>query len=133
MEKLARSRVLVLGLGGVGGAAAEMLARLGVGRLTLADGDVFSPSNLNRQLGALSSTLGRNKAEVWRERCLAINPDGDFRAEKFSYHARIELFPGAREGIGRYFAASAPAIAAALRNAKPEPDLFELDLPDKTV
>lgn len=58
---------------------------------------------------------------------------GDFRAEKFSYHARIELFPGAREGIGRYFAASAPAIAAALRNAKPEPDLFELDLPDKTV
>ena len=81
VEKLARSRVLVLGLGGVGGAAAEMLARLGVGRLTLADGDVFSPSNLNRQLGALSSTLGRNKAEVWRERCLAINPDGDFRAE----------------------------------------------------
>lgn len=79
-EKLARSRVLVLGLGGVGGAACEMLARLGVGHLTLTDGDVFSPSNLNRQLGALSSTLGRNKAEVWRERCLDINPDGDFRA-----------------------------------------------------
>lgn len=80
VEKLKRSRVLVLGLGGVGGAACEMLARLGIGHLTLADGDVFSASNLNRQLGALSSTLGRSKAEVWKERCLDIAPDGDFRA-----------------------------------------------------
>ena len=82
VETLARSSVLVLGLGGVGGAAAEMLARLGIGHLTIVDGDVFSASNLNRQLGALSSTIGRNKAEVWRERCLDIAPDGDFRAEK---------------------------------------------------
>ena len=51
---------------------------------------------------------------------------GNFRAEKFSYHARIGLFAGARENIGRYFAASAPAIAEALRNAEPESTLFEL-------
>lgn len=50
----------------------------------------------------------------------------EFRAEKFSYHARIGLFAGARENIGRYFAASAPAIAEALRQAEPEPDLFDL-------
>ena len=80
-ETLARSSVLVLGLGGVGGAVCEMLARLGVGHLTLVDGDVFSASNLNRQLGALCSTLGRNKAEVWKQRCIDINPDGDLRAE----------------------------------------------------
>ena len=52
---------------------------------------------------------------------------GEFRAEKFSYHARIELFPGARDNISRYFAASAPAIAAALRSAEPESGLFELN------
>ena len=51
---------------------------------------------------------------------------GEFRAEKFSYHARIGLFAGARENIGSYFAASAPAIAEALRDAKPESTLFEL-------
>ena len=79
-ETLARSSVLVLGLGGVGGAVCEMLARLGVGHLTLVDGDVFSASNLNRQLGALCSTLGRNKAEVARDRILDINPDCTVRA-----------------------------------------------------
>jgi glutamate racemase len=61
-----------------------------------------------------------------------VDPDehfgGNFRAGKFSYHARIELFPGARDNIGRYFAASAPAIAAALRDAKAEPGLFELTI-----
>ena len=51
---------------------------------------------------------------------------GEFRAEKFSYHARIGLFAGARENIGRYFAASAPAISDALRKAEPESTLFEL-------
>ena len=51
----------------------------------------------------------------------------DFRAETFDYHARIGFFPGARDNIGRYFSASAPAIADALRNAEPEPELFKLD------
>ena len=91
VEKLERSSVLVLGLGGVGGAAAEMLARLGIGRLTLADGDAFSASNLNRQLGALTSILGRNKAEVWRERCLDIAPGGDLRAVKEFIRTKEEI------------------------------------------
>ena len=55
----------------------------------------------------------------------------DFAAESFAYHARIELFPGAREKMSEYFEPKAPAIAAALRNAHPEPELFELDLPKK--
>ena len=75
IEKLARARVAVFGLGGVGGAAAEALARAGVGRLTLIDGDVFDESNLNRQLLATRATLGRPKAEVAAERVLSINPD----------------------------------------------------------
>ena len=80
VETLARSRILCLGLGGVGGAAVEMLARMGAGSMTLVDGDTFSESNLNRQLGALHSTIGRSKAQVWRERCLEINPGGCFTA-----------------------------------------------------
>jgi tRNA A37 threonylcarbamoyladenosine dehydratase len=80
VEKLSRSRILCLGLGGVGGAAVEMLARMGVGHLTLADGDVFSESNINRQLGALDSSVGRSKALVWQQRCQDINAAGDFKA-----------------------------------------------------
>ena len=74
MERLARARVLVFGLGGVGSYAVEGLARCGVGAFTLVDHDVIGPSNLNRQLGALHSTLDRPKVEVWRERILDINP-----------------------------------------------------------
>ena len=75
LEKLARSHVCVVGLGGVGGHAAEALARSGVGELTLIDQDVYSLSNLNRQLGALHSTIGLPKAEVLAERARDINPD----------------------------------------------------------
>ncbi len=64
MERLCRAHVLVVGVGGVGAYAAEMLCRAGVGRLTLVDADTVQPSNLNRQLPALRSTLGRAKAEV---------------------------------------------------------------------
>jgi molybdopterin/thiamine biosynthesis adenylyltransferase len=68
------SAALVVGLGGLGGALAVLLARVGVGRLLLADGDVFQPSNLNRQILATQATLGRKKAEVAAEHILAINP-----------------------------------------------------------
>ena len=71
---LARSRVLVLGLGGVGSWCVEALARAGVGTLGLLDCDAVSPSNLNRQLGALTSTIGRRKTEVLRDRVLDVNP-----------------------------------------------------------
>jgi tRNA A37 threonylcarbamoyladenosine dehydratase len=72
---LARQRVLVAGLGAVGSYAVEALARAGIGALRLVDFDVVQLSNINRQLYALESTLGRSKVEVARERVLDINPD----------------------------------------------------------
>lgn len=80
MEKLKNSHVAVFGLGGVGSWCAEALARSGVGRLTLIDRDEVGVSNINRQLCALSSTVGRSKAEVMRERILDIAPDAEVRA-----------------------------------------------------
>lgn len=75
MGKLRRSRVAVLGLGGVGSWCAEALCRAGVGELYLLDQDIVSRSNINRQLCALESTLDRPKAEVMAERAADINPD----------------------------------------------------------
>jgi len=74
-DRLQRSHVLVVGQGGVGSFAAEFLVRAGVGRMTIVDGDVVDPSNRNRQLPALSSTEGRFKVDVMRERLQDINPD----------------------------------------------------------
>ncbi|MDN0067003.1 tRNA threonylcarbamoyladenosine dehydratase [Bacteroides gallinaceum] len=74
-ERLRRAHVLVVGLGGVGAYAAEMLCRAGVGQLTLVDADTVQPSNINRQLPALHSTLGQTKAEVLAVRFRDINPD----------------------------------------------------------
>ncbi|GAD04814.1 MoeB [Porphyromonas crevioricanis] len=72
---LSAAHVLVVGLGGVGGWAAEMLARAGVGRMTIVDADEVSPSNINRQLVATHSSIGRPKTEVLAERLRDINPD----------------------------------------------------------
>jgi len=80
MDILARSRVAVFGLGGVGGYAAEALARSGIGALDLIDHDTVSPTNINRQLFALHSTLGQPKAEAARQRLLDINPALQCRA-----------------------------------------------------
>jgi molybdopterin-synthase adenylyltransferase len=68
-----RSRVLIAGLGGMGGCQAQLLARAGVGHLYLADGDVFTPSNLNRQLLATTKTLGQNKAAVTARHLREVN------------------------------------------------------------
>jgi len=75
IERLRHMRIFLAGLGGVGSFAAEALARAGIGHLTLADFDLVAPSNLNRQLVALHSTLGRKKIEVMAERIADINPD----------------------------------------------------------
>lgn len=75
VERLQQSHVIVFGLGGVGSFAVEALARAGVGELTLVDHDTVSLTNLNRQLYALHSTMGRWKAEVACERVRDINPD----------------------------------------------------------
>ena len=77
LERLAAVRVAVVGLGGVGAMAAEMIVRAGVGHVVLVDVDVVSVSNINRQLPALHSTVGRPKCEVVRERLVDINPSLD--------------------------------------------------------
>ena len=75
IARLRSSRVAVFGVGGVGGFAAEALARSGVGALDLIDHDTVSPSNINRQIIALHSTVGRKKVEVMAERIADICPD----------------------------------------------------------
>jgi tRNA A37 threonylcarbamoyladenosine dehydratase len=75
LKKLNNAHVLIVGLGGVGSFAGEFIARSGVGTLTLIDGDSFDITNKNRQLTALDSTIGRNKAVVLAERLRDINPD----------------------------------------------------------
>ncbi len=79
LEHLDRCTVVVVGVGGVGAYAAEMIARAGVGHLVLLDCDIVSPSDKNRQLPALDSNMGRQKVEVVRDRILDINPEADVR------------------------------------------------------
>jgi tRNA A37 threonylcarbamoyladenosine dehydratase len=74
LRKLKSARVLVVGLGGVGSYAAEMVCRAGVGNMTIVDGDIIQPTNLNRQLIALNSTSGLPKADIMEARLLDINP-----------------------------------------------------------
>lgn len=85
LEKLAQSRVAVFGVGGVGGYAVEVLARSGVGAIDLYDNDVVSISNINRQIIATSSTIGRYKVDVAVERILDINPLCNARGFKMFY------------------------------------------------
>lgn len=77
IERLKSAKVLVVGLGGVGGYAAEMLCRAGIGHLTLVDSDVVEPTNLNRQIIALNSTIGMAKTDLFRQRIKDINPECD--------------------------------------------------------
>ncbi|GAF03523.1 tRNA threonylcarbamoyladenosine dehydratase [Saccharicrinis fermentans] len=74
IKELSSKNVLVVGLGGVGGFAAEMIARAGIGKMTIIDGDTVNESNKNRQLPALCSTMGMSKAQVMEARLLDINP-----------------------------------------------------------
>lgn len=100
LEKLKNSRVAVFGVGGVGGYVCEALARSGVGMLDIVDNDTVSPSNINRQIIALHSTIGKNKVDICKERLLDINPEivvnthncfflkeneSEFEFEKFDY------------------------------------------------
>lgn len=80
LENLQKAHVLVVGLGGVGGYAAEAICRAGVGKMTIIDGDTVDPSNRNRQIQALSSTHGQNKADLMYARLKDINPDCDITA-----------------------------------------------------
>lgn len=79
-DRLTNARVVVVGLGGVGSYAAEAMARSGVGHLRLVDHDVVCVTNVNRQLHATRKTVGKSKAELMGERCLAINPKAEVEA-----------------------------------------------------
>lgn len=81
-DKLRNSKVLVVGVGGVGAYAAEMIVRAGVGHIVIVDNDVVTETNINRQLIALRSTVGHSKVEVLRERLLDINPEADVEARQ---------------------------------------------------
>ena len=100
LEKLNNAHVLIVGLGGVGSYSAEAIARSGVGKMTIIDGDTVDPTNRNRQLQALTSTHGLNKAVLMGERIKLINPEvdltviesfknpddmKDFMTQKFTY------------------------------------------------
>nr|MBR2111126.1 tRNA threonylcarbamoyladenosine dehydratase [Alistipes sp.] len=145
-EKLTRLRsanVLVVGVGGVGAYAAEMIVRAGVGRMTIADADKVSETNINRQLVALHSTVGREKCEVLAERLRDINPDLELKmvnrfikdsetdalldSEKFDYvvdaidtlSPKLALIKGALErGI--------PLVSSMGAGAKTDPTLMEI-------
>ena len=93
LAQLKTARVAVFGIGGVGSFAAEALARAGVGRLVLVDNDAVAASNINRQLAALCSTLGRSKAAVMKERIEDVNPAAEVEiVEEFFLPERAGLF-----------------------------------------
>lgn len=148
-EVLARSSVAVFGIGGVGGHAAEAIARAGVGKIDLFDPDTVSISNLNRQIVALHSTVGRYKAEVMAERIRDINPDCAVRAQTVFYEAdnaaqypleqydylidAIDTVSSKLTLIERAYAAGVPVISAMGCGNKLDPSRFEVALIEKTT
>lgn len=148
MEILKNSHVAVFGIGGVGGYVAEALARSGVGSIDLFDNDDVSITNINRQIIALMSTVGRAKVEIMKERILDINPEAkvtchnvffmpdnsnDFDFSRYSYvvdavdtvTAKIEIIKMAKE-------AKIPVISSMGTGNKICPDMFEVSDISKT-
>ncbi len=115
-RQLSRSHVAVVGLGAVGGYAVEGLARAGVGRLTLVDFDIVQPTNINRQIVALESTMGRPKASVARDRVLDINPA--CRADT------LQLFVDS-ESVGEVINRSPDVIIDAIDSLNPKVQLLK--------
>ena len=89
-ERLGAARVIIFGIGGVGGYALEALVRSGVGSIAAVDSDTVSPSNINRQIIATEKTVGRLKVEVAKERAMEINPDIEFKALPLFYSEETE-------------------------------------------
>ncbi len=98
LDLLSRASVAVVGLGGVGAVAAEMIARAGVGHITVLDCDTISETNRNRQIIAMSSTVGRRKSEVVAERLMDINPELDLDVRDCYLTAENvgEIFPAGK-------------------------------------
>ena len=142
LDKLRRSHVAVFGLGGVGSYAAECLARSGVGTLTLVDQDTVSVSNINRQLCALTSTVGQYKAEVVAARVRDINPDAvvypicatydaahreNFFSAQYDYIADcIDLVTCKLDLIQQAMARSIPILSALGTGNKLDPTLLRV-------
>ena len=85
VEKLNKSKVIVFGVGGVGGYTVEALARSGVGQIDVVDNDTVSFSNLNRQIIATVDTVGKDKVDVIKDRILSINPNAIVNTHKVFY------------------------------------------------
>ncbi|MCQ2490893.1 MAG: tRNA threonylcarbamoyladenosine dehydratase [Ruminococcus sp.] len=142
MEKLAASRVAVFGIGGVGGHVAEALARSGVGALDLIDNDRVAPSNLNRQIFAVQSTIGMLKVDAAEQRLHDINPEcsvvkhaaffmpdtaDGFDFTQYSYVVdAIDTVTGKIEIIMRAAAAGVPVISSMGAGNKIDPTAFEV-------
>ncbi len=142
LEKLARKRVAVFGVGGVGGYVCEALARSGIGALDLTDSDRVSLSNLNRQIIALHSTVGRLKTEVMRDRILDIDPEirvrinncfflpenaDDFPFQEYDYVVdAVDTVTAKIELILRAQAAGVPVISSMGAGNKLDPSAFRV-------
>ena len=150
LARLKRSHVAVFGVGGVGGYVVEALARTGVGELTLVDSDTVAPSNLNRQILALHSTLGELKVEAARARVLDINPAATVHAEpvfylpetadrfdfsKYDYIVdAIDTVSGKLELVLRAREAGTPILCSMGAGNKWDPTAFEVaDIYDTSV
>ncbi len=142
MERLSAARVAVFGIGGVGGYTAEALARSGIGALDLIDNDTVSESNINRQIIALHSTVGRYKTEAAAERLQDINPNlkltlhnifftpetaAEFDFTKYDYVVdAIDTVTGKIELVMRAQSAEVPVISAMGAGNKLDPTAFEV-------
>ena len=142
ISTLANATVAIFGIGGVGGHAAEALARSGVGNLELIDHDTVSLSNLNRQIVALHSTIGKYKVDVMRDRILDINPQanvighkcfylpetsGQFDFSKYDYVVDcIDTVTGKLQLIEAAKAAGVPVISSMGAGNKLDPTAFQV-------
>lgn len=142
VERLRKSKVAVFGIGGVGGYVCEALVRSGVGAFELIDRDTVSVTNLNRQIIALHSTVGRYKAEVMKERMLDINPDVlvtvrncfflPENADEFDFSAydyvvdAVDTVTAKLEIILRAKAAGVPVISSMGAGNKLDPGRFQV-------
>ena len=142
MDRLTHCRVAVFGVGGVGGYVCEALARSGVGAFDLIDKDQVAPSNINRQIIATHSTVGRYKTEVMRERILSINPQArvcvhscfflpenadSFPFTEYDYVVdAVDTVTAKLEIILRAEAAGTPVISSMGAGNKLDPGRFEI-------